>query len=147
MEPKLRQIGAIAVLLSCTSIPTPTRADITATNANAGRGPFDACGDALDDSARGTRAKASQACAASMIYYARKLDAAKSEDDLCINGLYAGSSAARYGAILKTSMNKSGAVKVLSMADKTLRAVIANCPDEPHIVLGAKGVLGSMKTQ
>lgn len=150
MEPKLIHISAIAVLLSCAGISTAARADITAANAHADRGPFEACGNAvdnLDDSVPGTRAKATQACGASMIYYARKLDAAKSEDDTCINGLYAGSSAARYGAILKTSMNQSGSIKALAIAKKMLRAVIANCPDEPNILLGAKGVLGTLKTQ
>jgi hypothetical protein len=122
-------------------------ADITASNAHRDRGPFDSCGsaiDKLDDSLSGTRASAVHACANSMIYYARKLEISTTEDDDCVNELYAGSSAARYGQVLRSSMNQAASKKAMSFASKMLGDVLLRCKDEPNISLAAKGVMEAL---
>lgn len=64
------------------------------------------------------------------------------EGDRCINELYAGGSAARYAHVVKSSMNQSGAKKMVSVTMNLLNDVIAKCPDEPNIKRAARGILG-----
>ena len=132
----------LLIVSACAALARGANADLTTSNANEGRGPFVKCGDAIDVMSQSDngREKAVFACNAALKYYAKRADAAKSEDDVCLSYLYLASSAKRYGYVLSTSLNQSASRKMYANADKILDFVISHCPDEPNIVRAAKAI-------
>jgi hypothetical protein len=143
-----KPVAALALATAFTLFAAPAWADLTAENAQADRGHFNACVNASHhrhDSVE-AHADAVTTCAASALYYATEADASKDESTRCIATVYSATGSFYLAYFLHESGTAGMSSSVYANGVRALNLVITSCPGEPNITAIAKAMLSGNKT-